>query len=190
MGVDAVIFDCFGVLYSDGVGRFYDRHPEIDAGLCEQLDAQVDLGRIDNHEYCERLSTLTGEPAERVRAEISSGWAADRALLDLIGDLRREYRTALLSNAGESEIELIYRDGVYGLFDVITVSYKVGVMKPDPAIYHCCLDQLGVMAERAVFVDDSPVNLEAAKRLGLRTIAYPTFGTVPTELRAMIGAEK
>jgi FMN phosphatase YigB (HAD superfamily) len=136
VAVAAVIFDCFGVIYSDGVGHFYDRHPSVDPAVYRKLDAQVDLGQIDTREYLDRLSSVTGETADQVRAEISSAWKADRELLLLIGELRRDYRTALLSNAGADEIKLIYQDGVDALFDVITVSYKVGVMKPDPEIYH------------------------------------------------------
>jgi hypothetical protein len=37
--VAAVIFDCFGVIYWDGVGRFCDKHPSADPAL--ELGAQV-----------------------------------------------------------------------------------------------------------------------------------------------------
>lgn len=46
-------------------------------------------------------------------------------------------------------------------------SSLVGVRKPDPAIYELALGRLGVEPERAVFVDDTPANVEAARRLGL-----------------------
>jgi FMN phosphatase YigB (HAD superfamily) len=81
---------------------------------------------------------------------------------------------------------VVYRDGVDALFDVITVSCRIGVMKPDPAICHACLDDLGVSPGEALFLDDNSENVKAADRLGLETIEYPTFGTFPASLRAFI----
>jgi epoxide hydrolase-like predicted phosphatase len=55
--------------------------------------------------------------------------------------------------------------------DVIIDSSAVGLRKPDPAIFGLALDALGGVApEAAVFLDDAPGNIAAAKALGIHAI--------------------
>ena len=49
----------------------------------------------------------------------------------------------------------------------------MGVRKPNPAIYEATLQALGVAAERAIFIDDAPGNVEAAAALGIHSILIP-----------------
>jgi epoxide hydrolase-like predicted phosphatase len=71
-----------------------------------------------------------------------------------------------------------FSDGWRGLFDdldamadVIIDSSAVGLRKPDPAIFHLALQELGGIApERAVFLDDAPGNIAAADALGIHAI--------------------
>ncbi|MEM7334027.1 MAG: HAD family hydrolase [Chloroflexota bacterium] len=56
-------------------------------------------------------------------------------------------------------------------FDVILVSEKEGVRKPDPAIFERALLRLGVTAVNAVMVGDNPVaDIQGAKNVGLKAI--------------------
>ena len=57
-------------------------------------------------------------------------------------------------------------------FDVVVVSYEVGLAKPDPRIFELCLSRLGAQAGEALFVDDRAENVAAAERLGLRTLLF------------------
>ncbi|MEU7764675.1 HAD family hydrolase [Nocardia sp. NPDC049190] len=49
-----------------------------------------------------------------------------------------------------------------------TLSYEVGVMKPDPAIFHAALAELGVPAQATLMVGDSAEADGAATALGCR----------------------
>ena len=58
-----------------------------------------------------------------------------------------------------------------GLFDGVVDSSQVGVRKPDRAIYELALRTgPGAAPERAVFLDDHPANVEAARALGITGI--------------------
>lgn len=52
-------------------------------------------------------------------------------------------------------------------FDGVVVSADEKLVKPDPAIYRVLLDRYGLEAEACVFIDDSPVNVEAARGVGM-----------------------
>jgi len=83
-------------------------------------------------------------------------------------------RLAILSN----ELDLFYgadfRDKLPFLsqFEVIVDATYTGVLKPDPAAYRLCLDQLALPAEACVFVDDQARNIAGAKAVGLQTVHF------------------
>ena len=56
----------------------------------------------------------------------------------------------------------------------------MGVSKPDPLIYQQALRACKVKAQEAVYIDDIPVYVDAARRLGLAGIHFQS----PDELRA------
>ena len=47
---------------------------------------------------------------------------------------------------------------------------RMGLMKPDPAIYLRVLEEQGLVAEETLFLDDNPDNINAASKLGIDTI--------------------
>ncbi len=62
-------------------------------------------------------------------------------------------------------------DDLDAMADVIVDSSAVGLRKPDPAIFRLALDELGgVEPEAAVFLDDAPGNVAAARALGIHAI--------------------
>jgi epoxide hydrolase-like predicted phosphatase len=56
------------------------------------------------------------------------------------------------------------------LFEVIVDSSAVGIRKPNLRIYEMTLEQLGVAPENAVFLDDAPGNIVAARAVGMHAI--------------------
>lgn len=65
------------------------------------------------------------------------------------------------------------------------LSYTVKVTKPDPAIYRLLIERYDLKPERCVFVDDTPVNVEAARAMGMRGIVYETQEQAETALREL-----
>jgi 2-haloacid dehalogenase len=51
------------------------------------------------------------------------------------------------------------------------------LVKPDPAIYALALDRFGLAAREAVFVDDNPANVEAARAMGIDTEHFSDAAT-------------
>lgn len=57
-------------------------------------------------------------------------------------------------------------------FDGIICSGREGLLKPDQAIFDLLLHRYGLRAGECVFIDDSAKNIEAARRIGFKTIHY------------------
>ena len=61
-------------------------------------------------------------------------------------------------------------DEIMAQFDVMIESAKVGLRKPDPAIYLMACERLGVAPAACVYLDDLGINCKPAAQLGMRAI--------------------
>jgi HAD superfamily hydrolase (TIGR01509 family) len=100
--------------------------------------------------------------------------AASRLYGDVTGFLRaarsRGVGIALVSNCLENTRPMLSALGVSALVDAVVLSCEVGCAKPDTRIYQYALDQLGVTARGAVFIDDQPANCAAAAAMGMTAL--------------------
>ena len=91
-------------------------------------------------------------------------------------------RTALLSN-----MPAPIRDHILGCawlpdFDARVFSCDFGRTKPAPEIYKHCLEQLGVSAPEALFLDDREPNIRAAEALGLPAVLFTDAASASLEI--------
>lgn len=71
-----------------------------------------------------------------------------------------------------------------GLLEDVVVSGREGIAKPDPRIFALLASRHGVDPARAVFIDDSPPNVGAARACGFDAITFTTAEALRTELDA------
>lgn len=89
-------------------------------------------------------------------------------------------RTAVLSNCGPEVMNRVRTQRETSrFFDTMVVSWEVGLLKPDPAIYRLTLQRLGVEPPAALFVDDRPPNIAAAEAAGLHGFLFTGDESVP-----------
>lgn len=85
---------------------------------------------------------------------------------ELLAQLRARYKVACLSNSNALHWQRF--GGFVEHFHVSLSSHLLGVVKPDAVCFEAAMRQCGVDAADAAFFDDSYVNVEAARRFGLR----------------------
>ena len=66
-------------------------------------------------------------------------------------------------------------------------SSKVGVRKPEPAIYEMACERLGISPHEAVYLDDLGINLKPAKAMGMATIKVADPDVAIAELEQLTG---
>ncbi|MEI8286362.1 MAG: HAD-IA family hydrolase [Actinomycetes bacterium] len=49
-------------------------------------------------------------------------------------------------------------------------SHEVGMLKPNPAIYHLTMESIGATPSRTAFLDDLEANVHAANAIGMHGI--------------------
>ncbi len=95
--------------------------------------------------------------------------------IELVRELKERYRLRVVTVSNEGRELAEYRNDHFGLrsfVDVFVSSGVVGRRKPDPAIYRLALGLVQTRPEEVVYVEDRPLFVEAASRLGLRSIRH------------------
>lgn len=85
----------------------------------------------------------------------------------------RGVRIVVLSNIGLDIRPLLDRVGLSGLLDGVVLSFEVGLVKPDPAIYARALELLDVPGIQTLMVGDSPRDDVGGVPLKIRTLILP-----------------
>lgn len=80
------------------------------------------------------------------------------------------YRIGLISDATPSSRRMIHNTGIADYLDSETYSCELGSTKPGGEIFKAALSALGTLAGNTLFIDDSPVNLRAARELGMNCV--------------------
>ena len=65
----------------------------------------------------------------------------------------------------------------------VMVSGREGMAKPDERIFRVLLDRFGLDPSTTVYLDDSPANVEQARKLGMDAIHVHSTADLRTELR-------
>ena len=103
----------------------------------------------------------------------------------LIGELKgRGYKLVLGSNTNLLQTRYFLHKfaATLDLFDELVLSYEVGAMKPDRRFYEACVQKAGVAAKGCVFIDDLPLNVDGARRAGLKALQYTDDRTLIADL--------
>lgn len=87
---------------------------------------------------------------------------------DILAELSKDYRLAVISNAIPSMDWIFDRLGIRKYFDTIILSAFVEEVKPDEAIYNIALKQAQAKREGSIFIDDKLENIKAAERVGIK----------------------
>jgi putative hydrolase of the HAD superfamily len=91
-------------------------------------------------------------------------------------------RLALLSNAPEPLATAIDDSGWSLSFDRRFYSCRLGLAKPDSAVYEAVLDDLVAAPQSVLFIDDRAENALAATALGLRAVRFTSAEELPGQL--------
>jgi epoxide hydrolase-like predicted phosphatase len=174
--IQAVIFDCFGVLVGKGFEYTYrlaGGDPVADKPFIDDTLGKANLGLMSIAEFDAALCKQLNLTEQQWLAICEEAEQPDKVLLDYIVSIRGRYTTAVLSNANKGTLEAVLgTDTLARCFDEIIVSAEVGYAKPDPRIYEHATTQIGVEPAACIFIDDQPGFLPPAEALGIHTIQY------------------
>jgi HAD superfamily hydrolase (TIGR01509 family) len=181
----AVLFDLDGTLI-DSLGAFLEV-ARIAAGLhrLEVSEAQVRQalctganfwkgvipeGRQDAEELKKALLAHAGREWPRVLREHGRPFPGLAATLDALRS--RGIALGIVRGARPEVLDLLRE--VLDRFDAVVLGPDVSRRKPHPEGLSKCLDRLGVAAAHALYVGDTPLDIQASRAAGVRAIGVLT----------------
>jgi len=174
--IKLVLFDMDNVLCDYDRGKRVARLAEL-AGSTDEFVHQAiwdsgfellgDSGTLDAVDYLRGFGERIGYPLsldEWVEARRCS-MRADRAMLEIVRDLRRTVDIAVLTN--NTTLVADHIDTLLPELRPVFGSRIYKTAKPDPLCYRLCVSELKVRPETVLFVDDLAANVAAARKAGL-----------------------
>lgn len=198
--IKAIIFDFGRVITAQkplSLFRSYEEELGLDPDTINSImfDSQAWqdtlLGRKTTEEFWHligpELGLKTADEVNRFRRRYHADEAINEAVLDLIRKLRGRYKLAILSNSPPDLTRWLVDWEMRDLFEVVFCSGDEGMIKPDPAAFKLTLERLGVEPGEAVFIDDTPEHVEAARKLGIQGIIFTTAAALKDDLKKILG---
>lgn len=189
MNTKAIIFDCFGVLTTDGWLRFREEYLQHDSAADDravELNRMSDAGLIGYRDFQEELAKLASISVDEVRQVMSKHARNDQLFEFIANDLKPSYSIGLLSNAAGDYAKDLFTPEQVALFDATLFSFEIGVVKPHAAMYETIAARLGVLPEECIFIDDRDGFVEGAKASGMRAFRYDNFADCRKQLQDML----
>ena len=172
-----VIFDFFGVFCPDiTMDWFKQAVLDYESKLADlqAICTRSDYGKISRADFFKEVSILAGVSIESMQEGVEAQVIINTELVAFVEQLRQSgYKIACLSNGThEWTLRVISDHGLGRLFDEITLSGDLGLVKPSPEIYLQTIAKFNINPGEAVFVDDRQINVDAAKRLGMGGLLF------------------
>jgi len=182
--IKALIFDFFDVIRTDAYKAWLNANNILHEGPYFDASYQQDMGNITVEEFLDRLSKLQGRPV--TREELDTSAKVDHEVVEIIKNLRKLHKTALLSNAPSAVIrEILAEHDLEKYFDVIIISSEVGYVKPSSEIFNLTLEELGLTVAEAIFIDDNKKHTDAAEALGIKSIQFVSAKQLKERLKVL-----
>ena len=201
MSIDIILFDVGGVIYTplretvvrkrrmklaDQLGfsntdqmwqRFY-------SGLEWNL---AKTGHITEDEMWHKLLAPFGLKSKRSQAvfveQLYRNWGLKNEMRELILELHKHYRLAILSNATDRLGSMLSDQlKVSESFEVIINSSEIGVAKPDEVAYNIALDLLAASPKQVLFIDDQRRNTSAAEKMSINSLLFTRVEQLKSDL--------
>lgn len=183
--VKNIVFDMGGVLIDFDPERYTARFVSdaedrtlVRRELFRSVEwVQMDRGIMTDGEVVSAVCARLPAHLHQAVQDILDNWHQDIPPLDgiynLVEELKeRGYHIYLLSNTSARFHSFRKNIPALRFFDGEFISADHHLLKPEPEIYRCFLEKFNLGGAECVFIDDTPLNIEAAIRCGIRGIVY------------------
>lgn len=190
--IQTVIFDISGVLVELSGMPDFEKWTGMSPKdistqwLMSESVRSLESGKIDFATFHDRfLTEWEIEISHEDLKQAFEDWVSKAfdGAADLVMSLDDSLQLACLANTNEVQWPVVCDTlDIDSLFPRQFASHIVGMVKPDAEIYHHALAELSATPESTLFIDDSSLNVAAAKEIGIN--AYCVKG--PSEARAVL----
>jgi epoxide hydrolase-like predicted phosphatase len=190
--IKAVIFDVGGVL---ALGKFVKikgkKRRAVHEYISQKIGISVDQwfdsidyfypkaieGKISEKKTLDKISKNLNINKNKLKNIIiqayKKNFIQNKRLYSFAFNLKKQgYKIAVLSNQWYFSKKAIIFPRYMKKFNVVVISCDVGMRKPNPKIYKMIIKKLKLSPRETIFIDDFILNIQPAKKLGMKTILF------------------
>lgn len=147
---------------------------QFETGVCDEVAFATSVVEFYD------LSCSTDEFAHHFRHAAESKFDGVDAFLATLAD---QHELACLTNTNPLQWPRISEElGLGAYFAKQYVSYEIGLMKPDAAIYNHVIEDARLAPEEILFIDDNAHNCSAAEARGIDTCHVASFADTQAQV--------
>ena len=193
--ITALFLDIGGVLLTDGWSHQDSKVAAMEFGLnLEELNKRhgealdtYELGKLTFEEYLSLVVFYEKRPftPAQFREFIFAQSKPYPKMIELVRRLKARYglKIVVVSNEGCGLNEYRIRKFMLDEFaDFFISSCYVQLRKPDADIFRVALDAAQVSANQVIYIDNTPMFVEVAKGLGIRSILHSDYKSTCAKL--------
>lgn len=194
--IDTIVFDMGGVLIDFSAQLFTERlqvsgedRALLERHVLRTTDwVRLDRGTITEAEALARACAGLPRHLHAAADYIINHWNEPIVPIEGTAEVVRQlkargYALYLLSNAGVRQHS--YWNDIPGseCFSGTVISADLHLLKPEAAIYQALFDKFDLTPANCIFVDDLPLNVEAAQNAGMQGIVFYDAQQLRSELQ-------
>ncbi len=188
--LSVIVFDLGRVLVDIDFNAFpsmlgIERSPanHTDESSIERIAVQYETGKITTEQFFDSLDKVLNHKFSR--EQLLNAWNAiigeeNSAIAPIVDAVQLRYKTAILSNTSPTHFQkALDTSPILRKFSKRYLSYEIGAIKPDLAVYRHVIENLNVDPSTILFIDDISENIIAAQQCGMVGVLF----TDPLRLR-------
>jgi len=188
--INTIIFDFGGVLGTNSNLIFYETLAKHGISKNKALEIwkkhwpkmKIDDERIDA--IWKTIKEYTTSNIENISADYNSLISVDQEMISFCKVLKQKgYKLGMLANETYDWMNIKRQKGnLDKIFDVVYSSADIKSSKPSSESYLKTLKSLNAKPEETLFIDNLNSNIEAAEKLGIKSILFTNINQLKKEL--------
>ncbi|WP_282693563.1 HAD-IA family hydrolase [Streptomyces sp. CC208A] len=168
---------CLAALYKDEEGV--------------RITSDLERGVVSQTEWNTFAGKMLGVSPDNLMGRIFGTLRPEPLMIDAAAAARRAgIKVGILSNSvGLAPWDLYDGYELERLYDVVVISERHLLRKPDPELFEITLKLMGLPAAECVFVDDTAAYTEAAEKLGITGVHNQDPGQTVAALSELFGVD-
>lgn len=181
--INIIVIDLSGVFFSDGrkiavkkiAEKYHWRKAEVDSVFYGPFSKNYRAGITEPRNHWPKIKEqFKLNDVKEIRNLFFNFYWPKKTAIALVKKWRHQgFQVGFLSNAPKDRTEYLEkRYHFLRYFDFGLFSFQAKCLKPDQRIYKKFMQKFRLKPSQITFIDDRQDNLDAAKKLGIKTILF------------------
>ncbi len=170
--IKAIIFDWGGVLAeadTESAANYLAEKYQCNALEIKKIIQQYEPLCSESNDYqlfLEKINQKFKIPFEEIKKAMLL--LPEMRNKEIIKRLQDKYILCILSNQMKFKTDFIRETNDLSCFDFLFFSSEIGCQKPSSKAFLFVVDRINISAQECLFIDDNPINVAAAKEIGMQ----------------------